>query len=539
MIVGMAWRERPVSTGRRILARMAAVAARVLPSFDRRLLVAFCVVHPINPMCCPTPCPVFDQAKVARFLGEAEQAWQKVEQCRQIADRYVTLLSTFGPNGPLATELRRVPGSVSGVFTTFQASYPSMLKAGDLGNPRAIAEILKTALFDPSNLEVVKLTGSIDRVRQRAAVAADEAVNALATGMHGYSRLTDAATDRGQQTVSASKAKTVRDDLAVNASARQALVDNLAGLKELLSSWAASEASSASVTRTTAADPLSSTTNSADASPLAVALQAQAARLDQLRQVRVAVNLLDATTSALTGLHNERHAATVMLAQYPGLWNTVASDNKAIEFRAADAAAVSTQLAQIFIDGAAAFQVAQARLLALDTTGWRDNATKIAAANAAAQSVVQDILAHPQAYGTVRADLAENGGTSSAAPYGETLAGGFAAWLEDDKLERFWAPLRRDAETAIASLDQRLKEISERRGFDIAGAGALAGENRLLDQFGQQLQSTLTVVAQAGQSVGESQQSWVSAYISAFQAAAGAVRSDSAATSFVTVRWPS
>lgn len=529
------WRR----TGSRSNGGLSGSSAVRIPCFDARLLVAFCLVHPINPACCPTPCPIYDQAKISEFLGEAEQAWQKVEQCRQIAERYVTLLTTFGPAGPLATELRRVPGSVSSVFTTFQASYPSMLSAGDLANPRAVAEILKTALFDPSNLDAVKLTGRVERVRKRTAAAADEAVNALATGVHGYRRLVDGAAGRGQQTLSASKALTVRDDLAVNASARQALVDTMTGVKELLSSWVATEAATASITRTTPADPLASSTSSAATSPLALALQAEAVRLDQLRLVRVALNQLDATTSALTGLHNERHAAAVMLAQYPGLWNTVASDNKAIEFRAADAAAASSLLSRIFTDGASVFLAVQARLLSLDTTTWKDGAAKMTAANAAAQSVVLDLLANPQAYGPVRDDSADNEATASGSLYAEALATGFAAWLEDDKLERFWAPLRRDAETAIASLDGRLKQISDRLGFDISGSGALTGEVALLSQFGLQLQDTRNIVAQAGQSLADAQKAWVSAYISAFQTAVAAVQSDSAANSFVTVRWPS
>ncbi len=501
------------------------------------VLVAFCVVHPINPLCCPSPCSVYDSAKVADFLDEAEQAWQKVEQCRQIADRYLSLVTTFGPNGPLATELRRVPDSVSGVLKTFKASFPQMLNPGDLGNPRAVAEILKTALFEPKSLDAVKLTDSVGRVGLRSASMADEAVNALATGLHGYKRLTDVATDGGRQTVSASKAANVRTDLAAGSSTRQALIDNLAGLEELLSSWAATEATAAAATHTAPLDKLPASSTAAQNSPLAVSLQAETDRLDKLRQMRLAVNQLDVTTSALTSLHNERHAALVMLAQYPGLRNTVASDDAAIQFRAADAAAAVSLLAQIFTDGDATFQLAQKQLSALDTTGWKDNATKIQAANTAAQAVVQAIIANPQVYGTVRSDpSAATTENDRSIRLAEALSNSFSSWLEDDKLERFWAPLRRDADAAISSLDQRLKEISDRRGFDISGSAAAEGENALLVQFDQQLQQ-MPISGQQGAT--DDQKNTLATYLAAFQDAAAAIRSDGAAGRFVTVRWPS
>lgn len=521
----------------RLAMRAAFAALTLIPTMDGIVFAAFCAVHPINPLCCPTPCPISDSTKISDFFNEAEQAWQTVEQCRQIADRYLSLITAFGPNGPLASELRRVPGSVSGVFSTFQASTPGMLKAGDLGNPRAVAEILKASLFEPNSLAAVQLSDSISRVGQRAAVVADEAVNALATGLHGYRRLTDVASDGGQQTVTASQATNVRGDLAANASVRQALVDNLGGLEELLSSWAATEATASSASHATTIGTLPTSSNGSQTSALAIALQAQTDRLNRLRQMRIAVNQLDVTSSALTSLHNERHAAAVMLAQYPGLWNTVASDNQAIQFRAADVASAVSLLAQIFTDGSAAFQLVQQQLLSLDTTGWRDSATKTQAASVAAQTVVQAIFANPQAYGTVRGDLAAGAGnTVGDVLSAEALATNFSAWLEDDKLERFWAPLRQDADAAIAGLDQRLKEISDRRGFDISSSAAADRENALAAQFNQQLQQ---ILVSGQQGADEGQKAILASYISAMQTAVSAIQTDSAASSFVTVRWPS
>jgi hypothetical protein len=256
-------------------------------------------------------------------------------------------------------------------------------------------------------------------------------------------------------------------------------------------------------------------------------------RLVRLRQTRIAVRQLDVTTSALTALHNERHAAVVMQAQYPGLWNTVASDNQAIQFRAVDAASAVSLLAQVYSDGNAAFQLAQAQLLSLDTTGWKDNATKTQAANAAAQAVVQSMIANPQAYGNL---LAESSNGATGGVNAEALASAFSTWLEDEKLERFWAPLRQDAVSAIAALDQRLAEINRRRGFDITGSVAIEQETALEAQFDAQLKQ-LSMSGQQG--MDDSQKALLASYQTAFQGAVAAVQSDPTASQFVTVRWPS
>jgi hypothetical protein len=513
----------------RFAVRIALAAFYFISANGDFAFAAFCAVHPINPLCCPTPCPIYDNQKIVDFLNEAEEAWQKVEQCRQITDKYISIVTTFGPNGPLVSELRRAPTTVSGVFSTFQASVPGMLKTRDLSNPRAVAQILKAALFEPNSLNVVTLTDRIGRVSLRVATISDEAVNALATGLHGYGRLPDVAADRGQQTVTASKSVNVRNDLAANISARQALVDNLGGLQELLSSWAAMVATASSETHATTMGVLPSSSNSSQSLPLAIALQTRMDLLNRLRLTRIAVNQLDVTTSALTALHNERHAAAVMLAQYPGLWNTVASDNSAIQFRASDAAAAVALLSEFFVDGNSAFQLIQVQLKALDTTGWKDS-TKMQAASTSAQAVVQAILVNPQAYGVMSP---KSGNAIRSNQVTDALVNSFSSWLEDDKLERFWAPLRQDADSAIASLDQRMKAISDRLGFDISSSTALERETALLAQFNQQMQQ-IPISSQDGVSGGLA----VASYVSAFQTVVTAIQSDPTASNFVTVRWP-
>jgi hypothetical protein len=498
--------------------------------------VAFCTLHPINPLCCPSPCPIADQAKLIDFVDEVADAWQQVDGCRQVADTYYQFAAAVGPNGPLATGLRRLPSSVSMVFSTYKTALPGTLTPGDLSNPRAVSEILKKSMFDQSGLNAVKLSDSLGRLGKRDNAAIGEAYVALATGLHGYARLVDVSADGGTQTVAASRAASTRVDLAANTSSRQALIDNLGGVQELLSSWAASESTASAIIHSSTLGSLPAVSASAATSPLAVSLQTKADQLGRLRQVRALVNRLDVTISAVTSLHNERCAANLMVAQYPGLRNTVNSDNLAIQFRDSDAANAAALLAQVFSDGTAAFQVVQEQLLSLDTTGWRDNATKSPAADAAAEIVVQSILSNPQRFGVVQnPQWNQDGQGINNGQLISALRTSFSSWLEDEKLERFWHPLRQDAETAIGTLDQRLGEINRRRGFDVASAAALDQESYLLRIFDQNVNQ----LAAAGiQSLDNGQAATIASFISAFQAAASAVERDAAASQFVTVAWP-
>ena len=115
------------------------------------------------------------------------------------------------------------------------------------------------------------------------------------------------------------------------------------------------------------------------------------------------------------------------------------------------------------------------------------------------------------------------------------MVAAFSAWLEDDKLERFWHPLRRDAEVAIDRLDQRLSQISQRRGLDITGSTALGREQSLLSEFNGQLGQLSNLGAQGFDAA---QRAMVAAFVGAFQQAASAVRADAGAGTFVAVAWP-
>lgn len=488
-----------------------------------------CAARPLDPSCCPSPCPVFDGAKLAKLLDEAEQAWQQVEQCHAIALSYFTTLENFGPNGPLASELRRVPGNVSAVFNTFKTALPASLKPGDLADPRVVANTLKIALFDPQGLAAVTLTGRMDKVKQRSQALAEETVNALATGWHSYARLGDVALDGGKQVQIAASATDLRGDLAAGVAARQALADNLSGLHELAASWAAMEATKAADANSSVpAAAGSQAAAAAEAAPAVAAAQDMARR----QELRRSVQDMDTTVAALTGLHNDRSAANLIAAQYPGLQNTIDSLALAQSFQRRDEATAIELLGGAFADGTAAFEEARRRLLANDTTGWHDSATKNQAAAEAAQTVVAALEVAPDGFGRALDDH------SSAGPDGNAgrpaaLRQIFAAWLEDDKLERFWHPLGEAAQAAKARLDQRLAEISRRRGFDISSAEAGAQEQSLIDRFAGEVRALPTLDGLDGD-----RRNAVTAMVAALQSAVRQVQSDDRAARLVTVAWP-
>ena len=521
---------------RRFRRAMAIVAALLMMGGATPASAAFCAAHPIHPLCCPSPCPVADAVKLDNYLDQAEQAWQEVGQYAAIAKGYSELWNGFGPGGPLSNELRRLPGTLSTDLSSMQTMLPVALKPADLVNPRAVSEILKGALFEPGSLDAVSPDERVGRAQQRADVATDENLDALASALHTYARLPGIAVDGGQQIALASRVTNARGDIAANSATKQALFDSIGGLQQIMASWAAAEATAAALHATATLGRLPVPPASPGTSISAVSLASKAGLLDHLRQARATVGDMDVTVAALVNLHNERHAAAVMLAQYAGLANTIDSDRLADLFRQNDADAARQILGQIFTDGSAAFHAVQGQLLAIDRTGWKDYAAKLQAAASAAQSVVTALEANSAAFGTVANQawyLDAQGNYDASVP--NALQDSFAAWLEDDKLVRFWHPLRQAAEQAKDSLDQRLAQVSQRRGFDIAGPAAQAAEANFLDQFsGQQRQ--LAALDAAG--FNAAQQAALAGTVTTLRQGVADVQADPGALRFVSVGWP-
>lgn len=514
--------------GLSLAAAMGASLALSLMPEPAMALGPFCAAHPLNPLCCPSPCPIIDAAKLGEFVGEAQKIWDGVERCRQTVEQYVKIAVTFGPNGPLATELKQLPGNATAILTTFRTDLPASVRAGDLANPRAVAEMLKNALIDPDQLAVHKVTSDTGRLADQVKAAGDETINALADSYHAYATLAAAVVDHQDATRKASSAKDLRGDVTANSQARRGLAESLGGLQEVLASWAAGEATAGIKGSSRSLGPLPGQTLP-DKSALAGQTAEKTARLEQLRDLRAQIDDMDGLASGLVDLHNQRHAALLMRAQYPALRNTLDSYQAALNFRAGDAAAAINSLSLLFTDGPRAFSLAAEALRGLDATDWRDGG-KAAAAAAAAAAVATGIAAQPERFGTpVKGDPEELRQAQ------QDLSARFSAWLEDDKLERYWRGLRDDASATLVSLDDRSAELTSRFGFDLASSDAFARELVLLSQFDA---ACLKFRASDLSSVSPDQRGDLTAYAQAFSNAADAVRADASADIFVLVRWP-
>ncbi|HIJ63194.1 MAG TPA: hypothetical protein HPQ04_10930 [Rhodospirillaceae bacterium] len=473
---------------------------------------AFCALHPLNPLCCPSPCPIIDAGKLADLAEGTGQVRLAADRCRAMVQTSAEIALSFGPNGPMMQELRRPPGNVSGLAPALPAA-AGLTGPGVLAEPRALSEMLKQGLFDPDGLAEPQVTARLDKVRRRIELATDQAVDALSSSLAATTGLGDLARDGAAGANHAAAAADLRGDLAANGYARQALLDAAAGLTRLTGQWASSQALAAAETH-----PATLTALPTAAAPAADGLGG----LARLRQVRLTVSQMDGTMTALSALHNERYAANLIRAQLPGLQKTIDSHGLAERFRAEDAALSGRLLGRMFVDGDAAFAVAAAQLRQLDQTSWSDGGAKVQAASDAAQTVIRALAVDPAAFGLALAADSGEGGSSVAAVAGD-LANAFAAWLEDDKLEAFWRPAGDTARQTIDRLNGHLADLSRRHGFDILGDGAVAEEQALLDR----LQGNVGQLAVFdGRDFSGEQVATIRAFVAAYQKSSAAVVAD-------------
>lgn len=492
-----------------------------LPSAASAL--GFCVLHPLNPLCCPSPCPVVDPAKLAELASAVGQAALAVDRCRALAAASVDLAVAVGPGGPLAQTLRKPPAAVSAITV----AAPGSVTAAGTADPQAVADLLKQALFEPVGMAAMPLTARLDRLRQRSRLAADQAPDALSSGLAATTGLGDRAQDRATGTTHAAEAADLRSDLAANGFARQSLLETLGGLTRLATEWSASQALAAAQIHPASLPVGSEATTMATA---AETPDGPLQRLARFRQIRLTLNQLDGTLTALTALHNLRYAAQILQDQQSALQKTVDSHALAERFQAEEAARAGQLLGQLFTDGDAAFSVVAARLRDLDRTTWSDNGGKVQAAADAAQAVVQAMTANPAAFGPPRAD-----GGVPAAVLGGDLANAFASWLEDDKLEAAWRPLGDSAGQAIGRLAGHLSDLSQRQGFDVTGDAAARQEQLLQDRL-QQVIGQLAIFD--GRDFSASQVTGIRGFVGAVQRTAADILGDPRAARAVAMAFP-
>lgn len=492
---------------------------------------AFCVVHPLNPLCCPSPCPVSDPAKTADLAGQAGQAVQAVERCRAMVQTYADLTMSVGTS--LGQELRKLPNSVAAVVSSDQAAAPGL--TGTLAEPRAVAEMLKQALFDPDGAAAPQMTTQLGKTHLRAELTAEQTAATLSSGLSSLAGLGNVARDGAAGATQAAKTSDLRNDAAANGLARQSLLETVSGFARLAGEWAALQGLTVAETHPASLAPLASPLPAGASSDIPAAPVADDLfHIGQLRQIQLTLNQMDGILTRLTAMHNQRYAANLMLAQVAGLQKTIDSHSLAAGFRDDDTARAGKLLAQLYDDGDAAFNAVAVRLKAIDQTSWLDSAAKTQAAADAAQAVIQEMTANPPAFGKPLANAVSEGGTSVGVLGGE-MANVFAAWLEDDKLERLWRPLGETAQAAMGRLEGHLSDLSRRDGFDIANRGAVQQEQALLNRLQQNI-GQLAIFD--SRDFSPDQVTTVRAFVSAFQKVSGDVLADPQAQRAVAMVTP-
>jgi hypothetical protein len=441
---------------------LAIVAAIFLLFSPTRpcLALVYCAIHPVSPLCCPSPCPVEDIAKIADFLDEARQAWQAVQQVEGIGQQFAgitRLVGQVGAGSPYS-------GIDSLAWDNGQVFMPSWLVSAGTTDLAGIRSQILNSMFGASS-------GLSDRQQQAqrvSATAVGAAADAVAIGFSApAAQLAEAsATARNGQSAAASTDN--RADWTQNSAARQDLLAQFDEFSSMLALWLATGTTQAA----TGGQFASGSTTQGEATPPLVAPPATDAGQSALTQAGM-------TAWALTLLHNERQSANLLASQTPGLQRTVDSHQLALGMLADDSKAVGGLLAALFVNGPEAFARISPRLMAMDHTAWTDGAAKTKAASLASTAMVVAIVTDPSPYGPIHASDVALTAESAA-----RLRDAFAAWLEDTKLERFWRPLRQEADATLAKVNDRLSISSAR-----LGANAAARESAALADLSRQVQA--------------------------------------------------
>lgn len=386
----------------------------------------FCLLHPVDPPCCPIPCPVGDGIRLPELAHAVDTLQQMLSSERQAATMMQTLWQGVGNIGSL-------PSMVRADVTQMM---PGLLKGqmGFQGMPLAAAQSIKQTLFTTAGAS--QSSSDITAKQQlRSTKAAAERAEALAMGLSHIQTLPSMAQIDQSTTTAATQAHQLRDDASAGAQARLAWMADTASLGQILAAAASQLNSSAFLQFSqTAVAPYSAAAES-DGTPLSAAPPApQAFPMD--------------------GLHDQRLAAQALLARYPALQYTVAAANMTQGFEDAAGRELQKQLRSAGITAPGAFETLQSSLLAIDGSSWQDSGAKDKTAAAAAAKLTAAIGLQ----------------SDSAIPLdADALRQAMIAWLDSRKQNFYWQGLARSANANIAALDRRLSEISDHIGIDVTG----------------------------------------------------------------------
>lgn len=432
----------------------AALAILVLGALASPALAQFCVIDPISPLCCPSPCPVFDPMRVPKLLADVDALGQSVGIDTQIAQTASQVGQSIGDAKVAATtmsqQLASFAGSVSSEVSAIQGGLPA--------NPVQALASLRQSLFETAG-GFSTTTQMASRLSARVAAAQGEQIGAFAVSLMRSTGLPSLAPRQSQLAGAATGAQQLQGDIAANSASRLALYQDVGAIHQLVSAWVSQRAIQAGMRHPNGAGGTTASPTTAASGPISSSspspTQALAGAMDQL-----------------VALHDARVTAQTVLLSYPALQQTIASAAVAGQFTSDAESALRQSLSSAGLPAVSLSDVEKA-LVRVDSTGWLDS-TKTAMAQ--------------QAVSTVAVALLAGGGLSQAAADGEDAAAqqlqsAMASWLDADKQSRYWASLASQAQQSMKSLDATLGALSDRVGVDVASTAGAASEKALLTKL--------------------------------------------------------
>lgn len=437
-------KQRPAAFGASLLVLALAVGG---PAFAQ-----FCA-DPIVPPCCPSPCPVFDPARVPKLLADFTSLQQAVTADSQIVQSMTQLGKTIGNTATTATlvtkQLSAFPSSISSEVTAAQS--------GLSANPVIALSSLKQTMFEPGDTRQTSATQLTARSTNRVIAAQQEQVGALATSLMKSKSLPSVSSVQSQLAIAASGSDQLHADLAANSTARLALYQDMGGLHQLAAAWLSQHAAGSAVKHP-------NTTGGIVPPPAAANSGANSQGVSTGQTVQ-------STVDQLVSLHDSRVSAQALLSTYPALQQTITSSTLASQFANAAEGSLRESLSALGMASGATLSDIEKALQTADSSGWLDSGKDAQAQQAAARMFMA--LA---ASGMVDAD---------GAAAGQQAVQAMTAWLDANKQSQYWAQLAQSAQNAIANLDSRLGSLSDRAGLDVTGTSAAAVETALLNRLKQ------------------------------------------------------
>ncbi len=427
---------------------LAVLALGVLAS---PALGQLCAIDPISPLCCPSPCPVFDPKRVPKLLVEADTLGQAVGIDAQIVQTATQIGQSLGDAKAVASTMNQQLSNFAGTVS----SEVTAIQNGLSDNPVQTLAGLKQSLFETVGTPSTN-TQLASRVSARTAAFQGEQAGAFAVSLVRSKALPSLAQQQAQLAGAATGAQQLQGDMAANSASRLALYQDVGAVHQLVSAWVSQRSMQVGVRYPNGA-------GGSTASP------AVASGNSTLPSSASPTQALANATDQLVALHDGRVTAQLVLSSYPALQQTIASASLAGQFASDAEAALRQSLARAGLSATSLSEVKKA-LVTIDSTGWLDSA-KTAAAQHAVSTVAATLLS---AGGLSQGDT--DGGNEAIQQLESTMA----SWLDADKQSRYWAGLASQAQQSISTLDATLGTLSDRVGADVAGEAGAASEKALL-----------------------------------------------------------